>query len=1003
MPMNADGMQRVSSTSSRLLRVGVRNTDLALVLLLQEPLAQVFAGESLEDLDLAADPDHVLSVLADMAAQAPGALAILAHDHGARHRALSVLGASRGLAQHFLRRPEDLALFATDGPWERLSSAAAMRAYLFEGVAAEPLAEPAFARLTGAAARNALRIRYRQLLSCIVAHDVAHGVSFERIAEMLSDLADAVLQTALAIAQAELAPTATACRFAVIAMGKCGGRELNYVSDVDVIFVAEPLAAEDDPTDALRTATGMATNLMSICQDFTDEGTIWQVDAALRPEGKDGALVRTLSSHIGYYERWAETWEFQALLKARPVAGDMALAAAYIDGVMPMVWTATARPDFVSEVQGMRKRVEREIPADQLSREIKLGPGGLRDVEFSVQLLQLVHGRTDPLVRGRGTLEALAALADHGYVGREDAAVMASSYRFERTLEHRIQLLEMRRTHLLPTDELQLHAIARSLQLRNTEQLDKALRHHTKDVRRIHEKLFYRPLLQAVARLDAGDARLSMEQAVERLRALGYRDPEGAMRHVEALTTGVSRRAAIQRTLLPVLLGWFAETPLPDQGLLGFRRVSDALGATPWYLRLLRDDSAVAERMARILGYSRLATDLLLAAPEAVAMLERLEDLQPRSLEQLLGEFRATAERQSDAAGAVQMLRSLRRRELFRISAGDVLGLTGPVDVCHALSDVTEATLVAAAEAVIRHWEQRRQCPFPTRFVTVAMGRFGGRELSYGSDADVIFVHQALDETADCQGAAIEVASAVTNLLGQPGTEPALLVDADLRPEGRSGPLVRSLEGYAKYYQRWSLSWESQALLRARPFAGDVQLRADFVRLIDGLRYPAAGLPDAEVREIRRLKARVEAERLPRGADPTLHMKLGRGGLADVEWLVQLLQLQFASSVPALRDLSTLGALAAARDAGLISADQHEVLVHAWLTATHLRNLQMLLTGKSQDQVSTDLTDLRLMAEVLGVPSGAALLDGYRRATRRAHKVFEQLFYGLDADRPDLR
>ena len=978
----------------------MRNTDLALVLLLQEPLAQVFAGESLDDLDLAADPDHVLTVLADIAAQAPHALSILAHDHGARHRALSVLGASRGLAQHFLRRPEDLTLFATAGPWERLSTAAAMRAHLFEGVAAEPLADLAFAQETGVTARNALRVRYRQLLACIAAHDVAHGVPFERIAEMLSDLADAVLQTALAIAQTELPAAATPCRFAIIAMGKCGGRELNYVSDVDVIFVGEPLAADDDPTDALRTATNLATNVMSICQDFTEEGTIWQVDAALRPEGKDGALVRTLKSHLGYYERWAETWEFQALLKARAVAGDVALGSAYIEGVMPMVWTATARPNFVSDVQGMRKRVEREIPADQVDRELKLGPGGLRDVEFSVQLLQLVHGRSDPSVRARGTLEALAALADNGYVGREDAAVMASSYRFERTLEHRIQLLELRRTHLVPTDELQLNAIARSLQLRNTEQLDKALRHHTKDVRRIHEKLFYRPLLQAVARLDAGDARLTMEQAVERLRVLGYRDPEGAMRHVEALTTGVSRRAAIQRTLLPVLFGWFAETPLPDQGLLGFRRVSDALGATPWYLRLLRDDSAVAERMARILGYSRLATDLLLTAPEAVAMLEHLEDLQPRSLEQLLGEFRATAERQPDAARAVQMLRSLRRRELFRTSAGDVLGLTGPVDVCRALSDVTEATLVAASEAVIRDWEQRRQLSFPTRFVIVAMGRFGGRELSYGSDADVIFVHDAIDDSADCQGAAIEVASTLTNLLGQPGTEPALLVDADLRPEGRSGPLVRSLQGYAKYYERWSLSWESQALLRARPFAGDAQLRADFVTLIDGMRYPASGLPESEVREIRRIKARVEAERLPRGADPTLHMKLGRGGLADVEWLVQLLQLQYASSIPALRELSTLDALAAARDAELISGEQHDILAQAWLTATNIRNLQMLLTGKSQDQVSTDLTDLRLMADVLGVPSGAALLDDYRRATRRAHKVFETVFYGLEADGP---
>jgi glutamate-ammonia-ligase adenylyltransferase len=990
-----ESLQRVNSLTTRLIRVGIRDSGMAMSLLMQEPLAAVFADEALDDLDLAPDPDQALRALADIATVAPGALQLLAHDAGARHRALAVMGMSKGIAQHLVKRPEDLGLLATGGAWERLVTPDAMRSHLFEGVGADHTSASPFASLTGVAARDSLRVRYRQLLMCIAALDLAHGVPVDGVVEMLSDLADSVVQTALAIAMAELPPSAEPCRFAIIAMGKCGGRELNYVSDVDVIFVAEPLDDEDDPTDALRTATTLATGVISICQDFTTEGSIWQVDAALRPEGKDGALVRTLRSHVGYYERWAETWEFQALLKARACAGDAALGTAYVDAILPMVWTATSRPDFVSDVQRMRKRVEREIAPADLDRELKLGPGGLRDVEFSVQLLQLVHGRTDPRLRSRATLEALDVLAECGYVGREDAAVMASSYRFERAVEHRIQLLDLRRTHMVPTDELQLRTIARSLQLRTTDKLDQALRHHSKDIRRIHEKLFYRPLLQAVARLDAGDARLSLEQAVERLRVLGFRDPDGAMRHVEALTTGVSRRAAIQRTLLPVLLGWFAQTPMPDQGLLGFRRVSDALGATPWYLRLLRDDSVVAERMSRILCYARLSTELLLTAPEAVSMLEHVEDLRPRSLSALLGEFRATAERQSDAAASIHILRSLRRRELFRVSSADILGQVDPITVCRALSDITEATLVAASEAVIREWEHRHGVALPTRFAIVAMGRFGGRELSYGSDADVMFVHDPVDNGADCLGAAVEVASMLTNLLARPGTEPPLLVDADLRPEGRSGSLVRSLQGYAKYYEQWSLSWESQALLRARPFAGDERLRADFITLIDSMRYPEKGLPETEVREIRRIKARVESERLPRGADVTLHMKLGRGGLADVEWLVQLLQLQHAADIPALRELSTIAALAAARDAQFVTPVQHDTLRDAWLMATRIRNVQMLVTGKSQDQVSTDLIDLRLMSDVLGLPSGAALLEDYRRVTRRARVVFDEVFYGI--------
>ena len=278
------------------------------------------------------------------------------------------------------------------------------------------------------------------------------------------------------------------------------------------------------------------------------------------------------------------------------------------------------------------------------------------------------------------------------------------------------------------------------------------------------------------------------------------------------------------------------------------------------------------------------------------------------------------------------------------------------------------------------------------------MGRFGGRELSYGSDADVMFVHDPIDESADCLGAAIEVASTMTNLLAKPGTEPALLVDADLRPEGRSGPLVRSITGYANYYAKWSLTWESQALLRARPFAGDSTLQHAFIELIDQMRYPEQGLPEIELREIRRIKARVEAERLPRGADPTLHMKLGRGGLADVEWLVQLLQLQHAAAVPALQTLSTLHGLRGARDANFLTSEQHDTLLAAWLMATRVRNIQMLVTGKSQDQVSTDLIDLRLMSDVMGYPNGTELLDEYRRLTRRAHQVFDSCFYGAEPD-----
>jgi glutamate-ammonia-ligase adenylyltransferase len=743
----------------------------------------------------------------------------------------------------------------------------------------------------------------------------------------------------------------------------------------------------------------LASGVLRACGEATAEGSLWQVDAALRPEGKQGALVRTLASHIGYYERWAKTWEFQALLKARPAAGDRVLGEAYVDAVSPFVWSAADGPDFVADVQRMRQRVEDHIPAREADRELKLGRGGLRDVEFSVQLLQLVHGRSDVMLRSPSTLVALEALSTWGYVGREDGATLGAAYRFLRTLEHRIQLHELRRSHIVPEDEADLRRIGRSLGLRTdpVAELTAEWRRHAREVRRIHEKLFYRPLLQAVARLDPGDARLTPEAAEERMAALGYADPAGALRHLEALTSGVSRRAAIQRTLLPVLLGWFADGPDPDAALLGFRRMSDDLGSTPWYLRLLRDESLAAERMATILSSSRFATDLLLRSPDAVALLADDRELLPRSREALVTEAQAAVSRHEDPETAVGALRALRRRELFRIAACDVLGLIEEQDVMSALTDVTDATLIGTLAVAERSVIADRGS-LPTRMALVAMGRFGGGELGYSSDADLIFVHDPLPDAneKDASDAAFAIANDIRRLLMTPSPDPALEIDADLRPEGRQGPLVRSLDSYRAYYERWSAPWEAQALIRARPFAGDADLCAAFTSLVDPLRWPTGGISDADTREMRRLKARMESERLPRGADPSMHLKQGRGGLADVEWVAQLLQLRHAalSDLPDLRTTSTLAALDAATEAGLLDAGDRDMLESSWLLATRVRNAIALTSGRPSDSVPTSGPVLAAVAHLLGYRQPADLLEEYRRTTRRARGVVERVFYG---------
>ncbi|MEU0942112.1 bifunctional [glutamine synthetase] adenylyltransferase/[glutamine synthetase]-adenylyl-L-tyrosine phosphorylase [Streptomyces canus] len=988
---------RRSSTFTRLLRHGFTDPSGAERLLESAELSAVRDDPVLlEALGATADPDLALLGLVRLLEAQPDRelLDTVIAAKPFRDRLLGVLGASAALAEHLARHPAD---------WQALVT--------YEPRDLHPGVEEFERGLAEATDPVTLRVAYRRCLLSIAARDVCGTTDLAETAAELADLATATLRAALAIARAAAPEDAALCRLAVIAMGKCGGHELNYVSDVDVIFVGEAVDGADEGK-ALRAATKLASHMMRVCSETTVEGSIWPVDANLRPEGRNGPLVRTLSSHLAYYQRWAKTWEFQALLKARPVAGDLELGEEYVAALEPLVWKAAERENFVADVQKMRRRVVENIPVAELDRQLKLGPGGLRDVEFAVQLLQLVHGREDASLRSGTTLNALHALAAGGYVGRADAAQLDDAYRFLRSMEHRIQLYRLRRTHLVPEDEADLRRLGRSLGLRAdpVTELNREWKRHASVVRRLHEKLFYRPLLDAVAQLGPGEIRLSTGAARERLVALGYADPASALRHLEALASGITRKAAIQRTLLPVLLGWFAESADPDAGLLNFRKVSDALGKTPWYLRLLRDEGAAAENLARVLSAGRLAPDLLMRAPEAVALLGDGDGggLARRERAGLEQEILAAVGRAEGAVQGVTAARGVRRRELFRTAAADIVGSYGtetqPAEpdqgalverVGAAVSDLTAATLAGTLRAVVREgWGDT----LPTRFAVIGMGRFGGHELGYGSDADVLFVHEPREgvEEREASQAANKVVSEMRRLLQLPSADPPLLIDADLRPEGKSGPLVRTLTSYAAYYRRWSLVWEAQALLRAEPVAGDEELGHRFVELIAPLRYPEAGLGDDAVREIRRLKARMESERMPRGADPKLHTKLGPGGLSDVEWTVQLLQMRHGAQVPGLRTTRTRAALVAARDAGFIAADDAQVLDEAWVLATRVRNAVMLVRGRAGDTFPTEARELAAVGRYLGYGPGHAgdMLEDYRRTARRARGVVEELFYG---------
>ena len=991
------------------------------------------------------DPDSALLSLQDLSEAYPEIINNISTSNSQISDSLTslmqVLGASNALAMLMRTRPNLIKAAANDPNHlfamtreERVKDLLeAIQAYTATVVASESSDSNTIylTSLGFAQAVSALRARYREHVAAIMAADLASADPVEvqpDISRKLSDAADAVLEAALSISRGQVTGS-SACRFAIIAMGKLGAQEINYVSDIDLIYVVEPADSgnKQNQDAALRVGASMAMVLQKVCQSVvmgSVEPPLWQIDTALRPEGKDGPLVRRLDSHREYYEKWASSWEFQALLKSRPAAGDADLGKAYRDMVEPFIWKASGREHFVADCQHMRQRVESLIPASQRDLDMKLGRGGLRDVEFTVQMLQLVHGSEDESLRVRDTISALQALAQGGYVSRSQAALLAEHYRFERVLEHRQQMWSMHRTHLFPdlgaqgnggldrartisTEQLnnneQICRLARAVRLRPEElvaRFDKARR----EIRHLHKDIYYRPMLPINAQTDADPIVLSPEAARARFASIGFADARAAQLHVEALTEGLSRAAKIHRILLPAVLKWLGDGQNPDMGLLAWRRLAERFGGKNTYLGFLRDSPSAAQRLCHVLADSRYLGDAMMQSMQSITWLGDDEALSARDRASLDMQTSAMVARYaSNIADFAQSLRALRRQEIERVALAWMCGLIDDDTSMRAMSDVFDAVLDAALCWSMREAVLRMNFSAPqAEIAIIALGRYGGREVNFCSDADIMVVYKPVGEDCDLDAAhrfAQTTVEILRNILQGPLTlEPKIMVDLDLRPEGKDGPLVRSLESCEKYYRQWASTWEHQALLRARFAAGSKDL-AD--ALLDGvvndLRYAANPLSESQLAEIRKLKARMEAERLPRGVSRDRHLKLGRGGLSDVEWTVQLLQLQYAGAYESLRVVGTMQALKALQSEHLIEDDDAQILERCWHMCSAVRNANFLWSGSMSraDVIPTDSYSLGGIATYLGYePNQGRVFENDLLATmRQCREIMSRLFY----------
>ncbi|MDO4913250.1 MAG: bifunctional [glutamine synthetase] adenylyltransferase/[glutamine synthetase]-adenylyl-L-tyrosine phosphorylase, partial [Bifidobacteriaceae bacterium] len=525
-----------------------------------------------------------------------------------------------------------------------------------------------------------------------------------------------------------------------------------------------------------------------------------------------------------------------------------------------------------------------------------------------------------------------------------------------------------------------------------------------REIRHLHMDIYYRPMLPISAQADTDPLTLDQNAIIDRFESIGFMDAQSAMRHVEALTNGISRSARINRILLPAVLQWLGQGQNPDMGLLFWRNLEDNFKEESEYLGFLRDSPSAAQRLCHVLSNSRFLGDALNKSVESVTWLGHDELIQARSLESLQTQYNTLVDRSLSMSDFANLVRAMRRREIERIGLGWMNHVIDDTQALQGMSDVTDVILQSTLHWCIRMWCEEHDTEFdnaPAHITIIGLGRYGGCEMNFSSDADAMIVYRPNNASDDHarEFAKTVIDNVRTILQGSISLETKIELDLDLRPEGKNGPLVRSYVSCESYYFSWASTWEYQALLRARYVAGDEKLGEDFLNNIaNKLRYPEQPLTSVQISDIRKLKARMESERLPRGVRRERHIKLGKGGLSDVEWCVQLLQLQHAHEFESLRVQSTLPALRSLQEQDFISEKEAQILEDAWKLCTGARNGSYLWSGRvnQADILPDDAYNLGGIAVYVGYDAhqGFVFENDIMALMRQCRDVFDRVFYG---------
>ena len=937
---------------------------------------------------------------------------------------LRVAGASRALSGWFRRHPEaPLSLAAL--PSRDLSD------HLPALSAALEVPDPA----------AALR-RYRQQeMARIAARDLSGQVPIAEIAAEIAALAEACLEAPLgALYQAlvhewgepparQSGRSCAAPGFCVLGMGKLGGRELNFSSDIDVIYVYErdgsTSGGASGQTEAFQFYAKLAERLGRLLSEVSDEGFVFRVDPDLRPEGRTGPLVNSLNAMEAYYESYGRTWERQALIKARPCAGDLSVGEACLERLRPFVWRRSVDLETVESITSMKASLDQQTRSrGQFERDLKLGRGGIRTVEFVIQSLQLLQGGRDPALRSRSSLPALDRLLFAGHLSARDHQALGEAYAFLRRAEHRIQLVDDRQTHRLPAPGPERLRLARAMGFTGSSaelEFSAALERHRDAVEAAAARRFGREApVETRPELFTALDREALEPArLEALEALGLSQPAqalAALRRLERRPWSPLGRAAPEelRGLMATLLTELGDSPDPDQGLAHLAEYLSALprSASEGYLRLLQTQPPVRRLLLSLFGGSDFLSRYFLRHPELLDLLVMRGHAALRyDADQLMASLspRLAALPPEDEEAQLAELRRFRHETFLRIGLADISGALDTEGVLRALSALAEV-LIAPCVALATRWaEGRWGRPLdpeggPVGFTVVGLGKLGGRELGYGSDLDLLFLYEQAGKSSggrsgqvSAQEYFIRLTQRLLSYLGTPMAEGRLYeVDTRLRPSGNQGLLVTSLPAFEAYHQATPALWERQALTRARPLLGPAALRARAGLALERAAYRHPHSPGEVRRALWEMRSRVEEEigQEDRGLNP----KAGRGGLIDIEFLTQQLQLIHGGATPRLRTPSTLRALSRLQGAGLLAPQSSASLSGAYLFLRRLENRLRLLHDRPIRHLPAPGPTLDHLARRMGYledtrgegrPPGAQLLADYQATTETIRREFE--------------